>query len=91
MTIKGKLMGVNSFTSKKGTNCLFGNVATEFDADREPNGVGLKVIPIQAFGYDADEIYKTIMHDSLVAKDVTVNGMFVNGAFSAISIQREKW
>lgn len=87
MTVNGNLVGVNMITSKKGTDCFFGNVLTEFDTNREKNGIGKKVVQICAFGEDAVELYAKCNKNGLVEEDVTVKGIYQGSVLQATDIQ----
>lgn len=88
MEIKGELIGCNTFTSKKGTDCFFASLATPFDTSKEPNGIGGKVINMAAFGSDAIKLYKSIMDNKMCCEDVSCTGMFSNGIFNVLDISR---
>lgn len=87
MTVKGNLVGINMITSKKGTDCFFGNVLTEFDNSREKNGIGSKVVQICAFGEDAVEMYSKCTKNGLVEEDVIVKGIYQGSALQVTDIQ----
>lgn len=89
MKIKGHLLGINTFESKKGTDCFFGNIATNY-TDREPNGVGYKVVAINAFGEDANKLYKICMDGKLVDSIVEATGLYTGGSFSVVDIKASK-
>lgn len=87
MTIKGELIGCNTFVSKKGCDCFFGSLAVNYDNKREPNGIGYKIQPIGAFGVECNNVYKQVMTSALVGTIVKCTGLFANDMFQVISIE----
>lgn len=87
MIVKGTLIGANCFPSKKGTDCFFGYLATNFN-ENEVNGLGYKVVQLAAFGSEAKTLYSKVASGKLTDGLVECAGLYNGGLFQTISIDK---
>lgn len=87
MIVKGTLIGANCFPSKKGTDCFFGYLATNFN-ENESNGLGYKVVQLAAFGKEAKDLYSKVTSGKLTDGLVECAGLYNGGLFQTISIDK---
>lgn len=90
MTVYGELIGCNLINSKKGTDCLFGFLKTNYDSNRESNGLGNKVIQFCSFGKEAASLYDQIRNDKLIGKTCEGVGLYNGSNFNIVQINSKK-
>ena len=89
MKIYGELVGFQSLTSKKGTDCLFGWILQDFPTDSK-DALGCKAVQIAAFGDDAGYIKSEIAKNKFLNKNVEVLGNWSNNTFNTLQISEWK-
>ena len=86
MIIKGKLIGYDCITSKKGTDCFFGWLLTDFPVSS--GGVGMKCEQLAAFAGDSKLISDKVVKLQLVDKEVTCSGMRQGNSFIVVDVNK---